>query len=580
MNWFKNLNAAPKIMAAAGGSLFFLLLTSLLALSQISELKDLSLQIFHRDVGGIDAIKQAEVDQASIAKVFALAALAQGNPTAVGFAEHDSAELVLDLRSSLNSAYSRSIRPNLRDQLQSVLAAVPDVELRAHDLFASAKTTDKVRTAACLKAALLESGRLQELLHQSAATKLSNVEIFKATHDALMARSRVQFVWLALTACLFVTLASWAVARSFSRPLKQFVTALSNVEQGDLTQRFNADSKDEVGQLGKALNAALENICDVMNRVNESSKLLTTASAQLAKSTDVLASGAHEQAASLEQTSASLEQITATVRQNSDNARQASQFALSSRDAAEKGGVVVHKAVDAMNEINDASGKIAAIIRVIDEIAFQTNLLAVNASVEAARAREHGKGFAVVANEVRTLAQRSGVAAKEIKALISDSRRKVENGSTLVNRSGQTLTEIVSSVKRVTDIVSEIAAASREQSAGIEQVNAAMLQMDSVMQSNSAQTEQLSATAGAVAASAVQLDRLIGRFVVHSVPQKAFQADTADSRQVLTVPLAPAPIPLAAADPASATSADLTGLAANIGQQVSMAALDEEFEEF
>ena len=475
----------------------------------------------------------------------------------------------MDLRASLNSAYSRSTRANLREQLQSALSAIPGVEASAQKAFASAKAQDRASTARLLRAALLSSDQLRETLHQASVIKKSNVEFFKANHSATMTRARTQFLWLGGGAFLFGFVASFAVARSFSRPLQQAVVALNRIEQGDLTQRLEIDSKNEIGQLAKAMNSAFHNVREVITEVSEASRGLTSASSQLAKSADVMASGAHEQAASLQETSASLEEITATVRQNSDNARQASQFALSSRDAAEKGGTVVQNAIGAMNEINDASFKIAAIIRVIDEIAFQTNLLAVNASVEAARAREHGKGFAVVATEVRTLAQRSGSAAKEIKGLIGDSRRKVENGSSLVNRSGQTLIDIVGSVKRVTDIVSEIAAASREQSAGIEQVNSAMLQMDSVMQSNSSQTEELSATANMLASNALQLERLISRFVV--------KADGALPPTPVVAPTIPQSHP---ADPVSTTRADLTGLAANLGQQVSIAALDEEFEEF
>jgi methyl-accepting chemotaxis protein len=233
--------------------------------------------------------------------------------------------------------------------------------------------------------------------------------------------------------------------------------------------------------------------------------------------------------------------------------------------------------MSAMNEINEASTKIAAIIRVIDEIAFQTNLLAVNASVEAARAREHGKGFAVVATEVRTLAQRSGSAAKEIKALIGDSRRKVENGSVLVNRSGKTLTDIVAAVKRVTDIVSEIAAASREQSTGIEQVNKAMLQMDRVMQTNSSHTEQISGTANVLASQAERLEQLISGFVVDSSAPSAKEVkpESSPAASLLAKPVPQAP----PADSAPASSA-LSNLAANLGHPMSTAALDEEFKEF
>jgi methyl-accepting chemotaxis protein len=167
-----------------------------------------------------------------------------------------------------------------------------------------------------------------------------------------------------------------------------------------------------------------------------------------------------------------------------------------------------------MSEINAASAKISDIISTIDEIAFQTNLLAVNAAVEAARAGDEGRGFAVVASEVRSLAQRSAVAAKEIKVLIQDSLRKVEAGSVLVNRSGETLHGIVGSVKRVTDIVGEIAAASGEQSTGVEQVNTAMTQMDQVTQSNSAQTEELSATAESLSEQAAHLLELVSTFTL------------------------------------------------------------------
>ena len=176
--------------------------------------------------------------------------------------------------------------------------------------------------------------------------------------------------------------------------------------------------------------------------------------------------------------------------------------------------LVQRKAITAMAEINVASARISDIISTIDEIAFQTNLLAVNAAVEAARAGDEGRGFAVVASEVRSLAQRSAVAAKEIKGLIQDSLRKVEAGSSLVSRSGETLQGIVGSVKRVTDIVGEMAASSGEQSTGVQQVNSAVTQMDQVTQSNAAQTEELSATAQALSEQSVQLLQLVSTFTL------------------------------------------------------------------
>lgn len=165
-----------------------------------------------------------------------------------------------------------------------------------------------------------------------------------------------------------------------------------------------------------------------------------------------------------------------------------------------------------MSTINTASSKIADIIGVIDSIAFQTNLLSLNAAVEAARAGDQGRGFAVVANEVRNLAGRSATAAKEIKALIEESVSRVAEGSRLVDESGRALHEIVAAVKKVTDIVAEIAAASSEQSSGIDQVNRAVVQMDQTTQQNAALVEEAAAASKAIVERVNDLDSLISRY--------------------------------------------------------------------
>jgi len=325
---------------------------------------------------------------------------------------------------------------------------------------------------------------------------------------------RVLTIILFALAFAFSLVAIVVLQRQIAAPLKRAVDVLRQVALGDLTVTLDVESRDEVGKMADALNEALENLRSTMQQVTESAANANSSSQQLAAASEAIASGAQEQAASLEETSASLEEITAAVRQSADNAQQASQLAAGSKDSALQGQDVVAKAITAMSDINHASAKISDIISTIDEIAFQTNLLAVNAAVEAARAGDEGRGFAVVATEVRSLAQRSSVAAKEIKVLIQDTLHKVEVGSALVNRSGETLQGIVGSVKHVTDIVTEIAAASGEQSTGIEQVNLAMTQMDQVTQSNSAQTEELSGTAESLSAQAAHLLELVSTFTL------------------------------------------------------------------
>ena len=300
---------------------------------------------------------------------------------------------------------------------------------------------------------------------------------------------------------------------------------------GDLTARLStSDKQGDLRKMADAINGLLASMADVVTKVKGAATEVHRGAEEISQGNANLSQRTEEQSSSLEETASSMEEMTSTVKQNADNAGQANQLATAARDQAEKGGMVVGKAVQAMTEINESSKKIADIISVIDEIAFQTNLLALNAAVEAARAGEQGRGFAVVASEVRSLAGRSATAAKEIKDLIQDSVKKVDDGSVLVTQSGQTLEQIVSSVKKVSDIVAEIAAASREQSSGIEQVNRAVMQMDEMTQQNAALVEEATAASQSMADQARDLNQMMGRYRVAEGQVVAAQAPASSPR--------------------------------------------------
>jgi methyl-accepting chemotaxis protein len=284
---------------------------------------------------------------------------------------------------------------------------------------------------------------------------------------------------------------------------------------GDLTARLPESGKTGFFlTLCRGLNEMLDNTAGLVSHIKMASGEVYRGADEISRGNADLSQRTEQQASSLEETASSMEEMTSTVKQNAENAAQARKLASAARDQAERGGAVVGNAVRAMNEINQASKKIADIIGVIDEIAFQTNLLALNAAVEAARAGEQGRGFAVVATEVRTLAGRSATAAKEIKELIKDSGSKVEDGSALVTQSGQSLEQIVLAVKKVSDIVAEIASASQEQSSGIEQVNKAVMQMDEMTQQNAALVEEAAAASRSMADQASELSSMMEKYRV------------------------------------------------------------------
>jgi methyl-accepting chemotaxis protein len=268
---------------------------------------------------------------------------------------------------------------------------------------------------------------------------------------------------------------------------------LDALAHGRLTETISADYQGSFGKLKQDSNATVAKLTEIITNIRESASTVSTGANEIAQGNADLSKRTESQAANLEETASSMEEMTSAVKQTSENSTHANELAVSASKQAAQGGEVVSRAVTAMEEINQASNKIADIIGVIDEIAFQTNLLALNAAVEAARAGEQGRGFAVVAGEVRNLAQRSAGAAKEIKDLIRDSVEKVNAGTNLVNESGKTLEDIVSSVKRVTDMIEEISVAAQEQSSGIEQVNSAIAQMDEMTQQNAALVEEATA---------------------------------------------------------------------------------------
>lgn len=323
-----------------------------------------------------------------------------------------------------------------------------------------------------------------------------------------------QFLAIAIIALLSSLFLSRLVARTVASSLAQTVRVLQSMAAGDLSQRMSFESKDEVGQMATSLNAALDNLNELLTQIKQSAHTVSSSSIEIDTASNNISLSSQNQANQLQSAASAMREITATIKSSADHANDAVSLATKAREVAERGGSVAQEAVLSMGQIGDASAQIAEINSTIDEIAFQTNLLALNAAVEAARAGEAGRGFAVVATEVRSLAGRAGDAAKRISGLVDNSVQRVKDGSEHVNRSGQTLEEIVDSVKQVATIIEDMSRASVEQSEAVGHIDTTITAMDDSTQVNAEQTLELTSTSQSLSAQAHQLNALVDQFIL------------------------------------------------------------------
>ncbi len=257
---------------------------------------------------------------------------------------------------------------------------------------------------------------------------------------------------------------------------------------------------------------------DVAVTLTDSVRQVLTAASQVSSSSQALSRGSTEQAASLEETSASMEEMASMTRRNAENANRAADLMGETERVVHDANAALQQLVGAMNGIQDSSGKIAKIIKTIDEIAFQTNILALNAAVEAARAGEAGMGFAVVADEVRNLAQRSAQAAKDTATLIEDANGRAKDGGAKLARVEASIGAITDGANKVKALVDEISVASRQQAQGIDQVTQAITQMEKVTQTTAATAEESAAASQELntqaehsTAAVARLEALVGQ---------------------------------------------------------------------
>jgi len=262
--------------------------------------------------------------------------------------------------------------------------------------------------------------------------------------------------------------------------LNKISDALNYYEKLDFTHRIT-------GNLGE-VSYGLNNFADIINKMlvdNKSNGMtLQNSSNILLSNVDILNTASNEAAASLEETAAALEEITSNIANNTDTVVKMANYGNQVKDSVNQGQTLANKTTKAMDDINEEVTSISDAISVIDQIAFQTNILSLNAAVEAATAGEAGKGFAVVAQEVRNLASRSAEAANEIKALVQNATNKANSGKKIADEMIDGYTHLNESITKTLDMISNVEMASKEQQKGIEQINDAVTKLDQQTQKN------------------------------------------------------------------------------------------------
>ncbi|MDL2274317.1 methyl-accepting chemotaxis protein [Oscillospiraceae bacterium OttesenSCG-928-G22] len=303
------------------------------------------------------------------------------------------------------------------------------------------------------------------------------------------------------------------LSSSFQRMIESVeeqVEVVKRLSDGDLT--VSAVPRSDSDRMNQAIETMLINLNAIISEMGAVAGQVEAVSAQIASGSQTLAQGSTEQAASVEELSASISSVYTQARENVLNASEALESIEKGTDLMRESVGYMGEMQSAMESISASSDNIAKVIKVIDDIAFQTNILALNASVEAARAGQHGKGFAVVADEVRNLAGKSAAAAKETAALISGSIERVEEGNRIADKTSQSIGKVAESAQLALEKIQLIAVASREQEGVIGQVNTGIEQISTVVQQNSATSEESAALSAELSGQAVQLAREIAQF--------------------------------------------------------------------
>jgi methyl-accepting chemotaxis protein len=287
---------------------------------------------------------------------------------------------------------------------------------------------------------------------------------------------------------------------------------LINIGSNNLNQMITRDYVGQFSEVKNAINTILAVLNDVMRQFNKSANSVANGSVSLAEFSQRLSEGSAEQREVVHRLAGHIASVNEKATKNEEDAQEANEISTQSRDNAEKGNKEMAQMLSAMESIKESSANISKVVKVISDIAFQTNLLAINASVEAAHAGQHGRGFAVVAEQVRTLAVRSQTAARETAQLVGKSIELVNTGSELAERTETALNAIFENISDVSSIIGNIASSSKEQTRAISEISAGLDKIEESVKGVAKDSERCAALSQTLANEATEFKSMIDQF--------------------------------------------------------------------
>ena len=335
---------------------------------------------------------------------------------------------------------------------------------------------------------------------------------------------------------------SMVIRAMILHPVNKTVEVIESVSRGDLTKRIEVDSNDEIGEMARNFNVFAKKLHDTIMEVARSSNEVSSAANTLDTATERMAAGVEEAAMQVNSVATASEEMSKTSSEIAQNCVMAAKSSERANTSASTGETIIQETIQVMSRINDRvqesaevikslgirSDQIGEIVGLINDVADQTNLLALNAAIEAARAGEHGRGFAVVADEVRKLAERTSDATKEIretiqamqaetkKAVVSmeEGVSEVGKGTTEAAKSGDALQDILGQINKVTSEINQIAVASEQETATTNEIATSIQQISQVMQETAKRIQENAGASASLANLSKKLQEMVGQFRV------------------------------------------------------------------